>query len=57
MEDNWEFHLIDFSVMAEYLSNFKNVDDFNGSLYLFEPEYTDEELLQFDEPMTRHSEI
>ncbi len=44
LEYSWEFCLIDFSVMADYLPDFKSVDetcDFDGRPYLFEPEYTD----------------
>ncbi len=39
LECSWEFCLIDFSVMAEYLPDFKSVDDFDGCPYLFEPEH------------------
>ncbi len=47
------FFLIDFNVMAACLPDLGSVDYFYVSLYLFEPEYTDEEPLQFDERTTR----
>ncbi len=43
--------------MAEYLPDFESVDDFDGPLSLFEPEYTDKELLHFDDCMTRLQNI
>ncbi len=48
LEYSWEFFLIEFSVMGEYLPNFESVDD-------FEPEYTDEELRSLTRFQVAHS--
>ncbi len=53
MEYGKKFCLNDFSVLAKNLPNCTSVDDFDGCLYLFEPEYMDKELLQFKEWTTR----